>query len=264
MKAEPALITSPPRAAALARVRALDAAPRVRRRVAAVRRVGGDASRDRGREHPLYALRSFFLRRVSGERELTLPELFEESRRARVESTRSTRALGAWAQRFATWTHGCSRATSTISFAVESSRTSADCGVASHAPADARAVVEPSEALRNGLGELLGERVRVGRISLAPLATEESIVAELTAWRSGAGTQSGLFHASVEAIGGDGSPRDVRLFVKAKSRDTQSIDVAVALAGLASPTLREQVHRFRERPRTHAVASARARHLSAR
>ena len=51
-------------------------------------RVTDDAS------HPLYALRSFFLRRVSGEGELTLPELFEESRRSQVESTRSTRALG--------------------------------------------------------------------------------------------------------------------------------------------------------------------------
>jgi hypothetical protein len=121
-----------------------------------------------------------------------------------------------------------------------------DCGVASDAPADGRAVVESSEALRNGLGELLGKRVRVGRISLAPLETEESIVAELTAWRSGGGTESGLFHAGVEAIGDDGLPRDVRLFVKAKLQDTQSIDVAVALAGLASPTLRDEVHRFRD------------------
>ena len=36
------------------------------------------------------------------------------------------------------------------------------------------------------------------------------------------------------------------MFVKAKSQDTQSIDVAVALAGLASPTLRDEVHRFRD------------------
>ena len=86
----------------------------------------------------------------------------------------------------------------------------------------------------------------MGRISLAPLESEESIVAELTAWRSGGGTESGLFHAGVEAIGDDGSPRDIRLFVKAKSQDTQSIDVAVALAGLASPTLRDEVHRFRD------------------
>jgi thioester reductase-like protein len=41
-------------------------------------RVTDDAS------HPLYALRSFFLRRVSGEGELTLPELFEGSRRGRA------------------------------------------------------------------------------------------------------------------------------------------------------------------------------------
>jgi hypothetical protein len=76
------------------------------------------------------------------------------------------------------------------------------------------------------------------------LASEESLVAELTAWRSDA--PSGLFHASVEAIRDDGSSRDVPLFVKSKSRDTHSIDVAVALAGLASPTLRVEVDRFRD------------------
>ncbi len=203
-------------------------------------RVTEDAS------HPLFALRSFFLRRVSGERELTLPELFEESRRARVESTRSTRALGALG---VTIRDVDSRLLTRYFDDFVRRGTVPDVGssgFASHPPADSRAVIEPSEALRNGLGELLGERVRVGQISLAPLASEESIVAELTAWRSGGGAQSGLFHAGVEAIGDDGSSRDVRLFVKAKSQDTQSIDVAVALAGLASPTLREQVHRFRD------------------
>ncbi len=201
-------------------------------------RVTDDAS------HPLYALRSFFLRRVSGEGELTLPELFEESRRSQVESTRSTRALDAMG---VTVRDVDSRLLSRYfdDFVRRGIVPDVDdCGVASDAPAGGRAVVEPSEALRDGLGELLGERVRVGRISLAPLESEESIVAELTAWRSG--TQSGLFHASVEAIGDDGSPRDVRLFVKAKSQDTQSIDVAVALAGLTSPTLRDEVHRFRD------------------
>jgi thioester reductase-like protein len=193
--------------------------------------------------HPLYALRSFFLRRVSGERELTLPELFEESRRSRVESTRSAHTLGGLG---ATIRDVDSRLLSRYFDDFVRRGVVPDVGssgLASHPLADAQAVIEPSEALRNGLGELLGERVRVGRVSLAPSASEESIVAELTAWRSGA--QSGLFHASVEAIGGDGSPRDVGLFVKAKSQDTQSIDVAVALAGVASPTLREQVHRFR-------------------
>jgi thioester reductase-like protein len=203
-------------------------------------RVTEDAS------HPLYELRSFFLRRVSGERPLTLPELFEESRRSRVESTRSTRALGALG---VTIREVDSRLLSRYfdDFVrrgiVPDVR---DREVATGAPAGARAVIEPDKALRKGLGELLGERVGVERISIAPLESEESIVAELTAWRSGEGTQTGLFHASLEAVGGDGSPRDVRLFVKAKSQDTQSIDVAVALAGLASPTLREHVHRFRD------------------
>ncbi len=201
-------------------------------------RVAEDAS------HPLYGLRSFFLRRVSDEGKLTLPELFEESRRSRVESTTSTRALGTLG---VTIRDVDSRLLSRYFDDFVRREIVPEVGVpelADHAPTDVRPVIEPSEALRNGLGELLGACVRVGRISLSPLASEESIVAEMTAWRSG--SQSGLFHASVEATGDDGSSRDVRLFVKAKSRDTHSIDVAVALAGLASPTLGDEVHRFRD------------------
>ena len=194
--------------------------------------------------HPLYALRSFFLRRVSAENELTLPELFEESRRAQVESTRSSARSGRLGVKIRDVDSRLLSRYFDDSFAEGSSRTSAPL----ESPARRRMTRVRSssrgDALRNGLGELLGERVSVGRISLSPLASEESIVAELTAWRSGA--QSGLFHASVETIGDDGSSRDVRLFVKAKSPDTQSIDVAVALAGLASSTLRDEVHRFRD------------------
>jgi thioester reductase-like protein len=194
--------------------------------------------------HPLYALRSFFLRRVSAERELTLPELFEESRRAQVESTRSTRALDAMGVTI----HEVDSRLLSRYFADFVRRgivpDIAAAGVVDRAPADARAVIEPSEALQSRLDDWLGERVRVERIALSPLASEESLVAELTAWRSGA--PSGLFYASVEAIRDDGSSRDVPLFVKSKSRDTQSIDVAVALAGLASPTLGVEVDRFRD------------------
>jgi len=194
--------------------------------------------------HPLYALRSFFLRRVSVEGERTLPELFEEARRPQVESAVSARTLGALG---ATIRDVDSRLLSRYfdDFVRQGIVPDVgDCEVSSFAPAHARAVIEPSEALQNGIGDWLGERVRVGRISLSPLASDESIVAELTAWRSG--TQSALFHASVETIGDDGSSHDVRLFIKAKSPDTQSIDVAVELAGLASPALRDEVHRFRD------------------
>ena len=119
-------------------------------------------------------------------------------------------------------------------------------GIASQPVADSRAVIEPSEALRNGLGELLGERVRVGRVSLAPLESEESIVAELTAWRSGGERRAGCFTPASRRSAATARRATSGCSSKPKSQDTQSIDVAVALAGLASPTLREQVHRFRD------------------
>ena len=195
--------------------------------------------------HPLYALRSFFLRRISAERDLTLPELFEESRRSQVDSTRSARALGALGVSIADVD---SRLLSRYFDDFVRRGIVPDVGgprFATPARIDSSAVVE-REALESGLSAWLGEPVRVGLMSIAPVASDESIVAELTAWRSGRGTEAGLFRANVEAIGCDGGAHDLRLFVKAKSPDTESIDVAVALAGLASPALRDQVHRFRE------------------
>ena len=194
--------------------------------------------------HPLHGLRSFFLRRPSPENGLTLPELFEESRRSRVESATSAKTLDALGARVRDVdSHLLSR------YFDDFVRLGIVPDVASSRPAprptaDASCGPESNEKLAKGLSDWLGDCVRVGRVALTPVASEESIVAELTAWRSG--TRGGLFHANVEAIGNDGKSREVRLFVKAKSPDTESIDVAVALAGLASPALGDQVHRFRD------------------
>ena len=81
---------------------------------------------------------------------------------------------------------------------------------------------------------------------MTPIASDESIVAELTAWRAGEGTQAGLFDAVVSVHDEHGASRDARLFVKSKAADTHSVDVAVALAGLVSPALGESVTKFRD------------------
>ncbi|HEV8447014.1 MAG TPA: thioester reductase domain-containing protein [Gemmatimonadaceae bacterium] len=190
--------------------------------------------------HPLSGLRPFFMRRLSTENGLTLPELFEESRRSRVDSTKSKMALDALGVRV----HDVDSQLLSHYFDDFVRRgTVPEAGSSRVArPADESPVLVPGEALEKGLSDWLGERVRVEGVSISPVATEESIVAELTAWRSG--TQAGLFHATVNTRTDDDTPRNVRLFVKAKSPDTESIDVAVALAGLASPTLREEVRRF--------------------
>jgi aminoglycoside phosphotransferase (APT) family kinase protein len=165
-------------------------------------------------DHPLSGLRPFFLNTIADERYLTLPELFEESRRSHVRASRPTNVrqldshvLGRYFEEFI------------------------GRGVVPRAP---RLPVASSVGDID-LRALLGAR----EVTLAPVDSDDSIVAELTSWR--AGTRSGLFHAT--AIHDDG--RESRVFVKAKSADSQMIEVAEALAALASSTLGDTVARFR-------------------
>jgi thioester reductase-like protein len=200
-------------------------------------RVANDAT------HPLYGLRSFFLRRLAAEDGLSLPELFEESRRPRVESATSAKALEALGVRI----HDVdSRLLSRYFDDFVRRGVVHDVGTSRAAARpiiEATPILVPGDQLEGGVSDWLGDRIRIERVSLSPVASEESIVAELTVWR--AGTRTGLFHANVAALGA-GAARDVHLFVKAKPPDTQAIDVAVALAGLATPTLHDEVQRFRD------------------
>jgi hydroxymethylglutaryl-CoA reductase (NADPH) len=100
---------------------------------------------------------------------------------------------------------------------------------------DVSSFVEP-------LSQLLNAPIQVEDIALTPFTTDGSIIAELTTHRAGA---TGLFDARVSVATAAGSRCDLRVFVKAKSEDACTIDVAEALGALASPTLGETVKRFR-------------------
>jgi thioester reductase-like protein len=163
--------------------------------------------------HPLHALRSFFLHAIAAENHLTLPELFEESRRTSVtaESTR-----------------GAMRS-------VDASIGALDARLLARYFDDfvERGLVPDAPARLRDAG---ARSLAVKGVSLEPLATDDSIVAELTALRSGAAT--GLFQGVAEDA--------VQTFVKAKSEDRQTIEVARALASLASPDLGQAVEQFQE------------------
>lgn len=191
--------------------------------------------------HPLFALRSFFLHRLEAENHLTLPELFEESRRSRLRSDRSARTL----DRLDAHVPDVDSSLLALYFddfvrvgLVPPTRRERKCP-----PSPATRLLESNEALEQGLNAWLGGRARVERVSIESAASDESIVAELTAWRGG--NQAGLFRAKVAMVDERGGRRDVPLFVKAKSPDAQSIDVAVAVAQLASPPLGHAMDRFR-------------------
>jgi thioester reductase-like protein len=191
--------------------------------------------------HPLFALRSFFLRRIASESRHTLPELFEESRRSIVTNTRSTALL---ARLGVTVAKVDSSLLSLYFDDFERHGTVPSVRRTAGSPSEtARAVLEPGVELTAGLSEWFGEPLQVEHVSLTPVHSDDSIIAELTASR--AGTAAGLFDAVVHVRDARNAEREARLFVKAKPDDLASIDVAVALAGLVSPTLGDAVCRFR-------------------
>ena len=194
-----------------------------------------------GASHPLHGLRSFFLHPIAAESHLTLPELFEESRRSSVNGTRTRRALAA----LGVTVHAVdSRLLSRYFDDFVRRGVVPDAGhrpTARHSDGAAHPLLEPSDSLATGLGEWLGVvSARVEQISMSRMVSEESIVAELTAEPG-----DGLFDAVVSLSDATGTRREARLFVKAKSADTRAIEVAVALATLASGRLGDTVARFR-------------------
>jgi aminoglycoside phosphotransferase (APT) family kinase protein len=91
---------------------------------------------------------------------------------------------------------------------------------------------------------LCDDTVEIKAIDLRAISTDESIVAELTAWRGG--TRSGLYDAEVVFRTSKSSCSTTRLFVKSKPLDREVTDVAESVAALASPALGEIIARFRD------------------
>ncbi|MEP6493890.1 MAG: thioester reductase domain-containing protein [bacterium] len=198
--------------------------------------------------NPLHALRSFFLRTIQEENDLALPELFEESRRAQVSNTVTRRALSKLdvsprpldARLLARYFDDLERAG-----AIPRPANVRRSNVKAVANAPALAALLPS--LTASLAAQFGdESLRIDSMVLAPVETDDSIVAELTSWRGQRTTRTGLFHATLSVVGGKGQRRDVVVFVKSKPADQDVIDVAEAVAALASPALGETVGRFRD------------------
>ena len=193
--------------------------------------------------HPLHSLRSFFLHGVAAEGHLTLPELFEESRRAHVSAMHTRRSLDALGHRplpidskllSRYFDHFVEQGVVPAARGRQMSVASVD------QPPDLRThAMQLQRSLRTWTGD---DTFTIRTIDVAALAADNSIVAELTAWR--AGTCAGLYRACVTATdrGGD---RVINLFVKSKPADEQVIEVAESVAALASPSLAAMVRRFR-------------------
>ena len=196
-------------------------------------------------DNPLQSLRSFFLHPIRAEDNLTLPELFEEGRRTQVSDARTREALSMLGQSSqALTTQLLSRYFDDYERVglVPTSITRPRARQTNEPDPPVLADVLPS--LEQSLGEWYDDAsIVIERVVLRPVKTNDSIVAELTSWRGG--SRAGLYYADV-TLGGPGGRRTETLFVKSKPADSQVIDVAEAVAALASPALGETVARFRD------------------
>ena len=253
----------------LARVRALDAAARLRRRAAFPTTSGWTYSaRHDVTRNPLHTLRSFFLHAVAAEGDLTLPELFEESRRAHVLNATTRHALnglqvapqpvgarllaryfddlertGAIPPPPRSCGHpeeaGAKRSATEGSLSRQGSSPTLACSRSDHTAL--------LSSLTDSLHGWLADRaLRIESLSLAPIETDESIVAELTASRAGHAARTGLYSARIDVVGPGDDRRKLKVFVKSKAADRDVIDVAQAVAALASRALGQTVAEFRD------------------
>lgn len=193
--------------------------------------------------HPLHPLRSFFLNRVARENGLTLPEVYEESRRVRITGDRSHQVMAA-----------IDSTCSTIDTAMLD-RYFASYVADGVVPAIAHRFGKAGLVSTPSIGSLLPQierslAVRSGDdslsiegIAIAPMGGDDSIVSELTSWREGAAV--GLFRGSVRLRSVTGSA-SARIVVKVKPSDESVLDVAQSVAALAGASLGEEYARFRD------------------
>ncbi|MBI4543165.1 MAG: thioester reductase domain-containing protein [Gemmatimonadetes bacterium] len=192
--------------------------------------------------HALRALRPFFLERHGAAGGLTLPELYEDGRRSRASCDASRRALAGAAlrcppldagllDRYFAWLVGD--------------------GFLPRPPVAAAAPrpesrVPPLPALFEGVLRRRhnGAGVRLLAARPAPLGGD-SIVAELTSWRSGRDT--GLFRYALAYRSGTGADRRLDVVVKVKPADHEVVEVGEEVARLCDDAIGSAYARFRDR-----------------
>jgi thioester reductase-like protein len=188
--------------------------------------------------HPLYPLRSFFLHPVAGE--LTLPEIYEESRRAHIHDDGSR-------ARMATLGARCDTIDNELldryfdAYVAEGVVREASGRTAAREPVAALSIEALLPDVARSLAERFGEpSLRVKSCALTPVGGDDSIVSELASWREGATV--GLFRGSLQLSSG----RTERVIVKVKPSDQRVLEIVETVAALASPALGRAYTRFRD------------------
>ncbi|MEZ6134225.1 MAG: thioester reductase domain-containing protein [Pirellulaceae bacterium] len=199
--------------------------------------------------HPLYRLRSFFLARPKAGCNLTLPELYEESRRNSVEAQITERELA----RLGLKCPALSVDLLEVFFsrlikqgavpAVRERLPSVDL----HPIAKAEHVDLDSGFFESLLREHFGDNaLHVRRLSKRRLSNQSSITTELASWRSS--RRIGLWECCVEfAKSGEESTQELEFLVKVKPSDQQVIEVAEQVGAICDSRLGEMLCHHRDR-----------------
>ena len=192
--------------------------------------------------HPLYPLRAFFLRTVSEEGGLAVPELYEETRRRRTRCDFSRAML---TQAGTTCPHLDAHLLDRY-FDSYSER-----GLI---PPVARVTAARSDAclsspLVTAMERSLQRRncdpaLRITNVELFPMRGDDSIVAELTSWKRG--SRSGLRRARLTAESRDGGTSVIDLVLKSKPPDTDAIEVGEQVARLCGHQLGDAYSAWRD------------------
>jgi aminoglycoside/choline kinase family phosphotransferase len=191
--------------------------------------------------HALHTLRPFFLR-PAGDDGLTLPELYEDGRRSRVDQGRTHAAL-----------HALELACPALSASlldryVDSYVRRGFLPPVSARPRLSRGAPVPrldarffERLLRRESGD---ETLRVTAVDSVTSGAAHSILTELTAWRSRSGVGLRRYRLGVES---EGRTHTVGVMVKVKPRDTEVIEVGHAVARLCDGAIGHAYARFRQR-----------------
>ncbi|MCA1561571.1 MAG: SDR family oxidoreductase [Acidobacteria bacterium] len=196
-------------------------------------------------DHPLRALRPFFTGRPDCGAGLTLPELYEESRRTRAESTRSFADVSARGVAFPELDSALLDRYFTAF--ISAGRLSPP----PHGHAGATVHAAPSEGPLDAayFTDLLATRsphLRVSAATAVGTGSDDSIVSELTSWQSR--RRAGLFRFRLDLMGSDlegPGPSDVVLKLKPPASHVQ--DVGETLAAVCDPQLKTAFARWRSR-----------------
>jgi thioester reductase-like protein len=202
-------------------------------------------------DHPLHALRSFFLGAVAGQDGLSLPELYEESRRRPIRTDESRAALQAIGARcppldarlldryFASYVE---RGVIEEAAGFAEFRGRANGGGASGIDR-LREQIPGLESDMRARGD--DPELRIVSADLTPMGGDDSIVAELTSWRRSTG--AGLYRARLGIVADqDVAPTQTDAVIKAKPSDGDVIEIGGHVAHLCSALLGAQYDAWRE------------------